>query len=107
MDKNFTVNGVPFTMIYVEGGTFMMGTQEEWCEGIAHEHPLHSVTLDSYYIAETEVTQELWERVTGKNPSSDKGSALCCGKCDMGRLPDIHQKIKHSYRHDLPSADRG
>lgn len=73
MNKKFIVNGVQFTMIYVEGGTFMMGTQEKWCEGNAHEYPLHSVTLDSYYIAETEVTQELWERVTGKNPSSDKG----------------------------------
>ena len=72
MNKKFIVNGVPFAMIYVEGGTFMMGTQEEWCEGNAHEHPSHSVTLDSYFIAETEVTQELWEVVMGNNPSSTK-----------------------------------
>ncbi len=72
MNKKFIVNGVPFTMIYVEGGTFMMGTQEEWCEGNAHEHPSHSVTLDSFFIAETEVTQELWEVVMGSNPSSTK-----------------------------------
>ena len=72
MNKKCLVNGVPFTMIYVEGGTFMMGTQEKWCEGNAHEHPSHSVTLDSYYIAETEVTQELWEKVIGNNPSNIK-----------------------------------
>ena len=71
IDKKYSVKSASFSMILVEGGTFMMGTQEEWCEGNAHEHLSHSVTLDSYYIAETEVTQELWERVTGKNPSSD------------------------------------
>lgn len=72
MEKKFTVNGVSFNMIHVEGGTFMMGTQEEWCEGNADEHPSHRVTLDGFYIAETEVTQELWEAVMGSNPSSTK-----------------------------------
>lgn len=74
MGKKFTVNGVSFNMIHVEGGTYMMGTQEEWCEGNADEHPLHRVTLDGFYIAETEVTQELWEAVMGNNPSSTKSS---------------------------------
>lgn len=72
MEKKFTVNGVSFNMIHVVGGTFMMGTQEEWCEGNSREHPLHSVTLDSFYIAETEVTQELWKAVMSDNPSSTK-----------------------------------
>ena len=73
MEKRFTINGVSFNMIHVEGGSFLMGTQEEWCEGNAHEHPLHRVTLDSFYIAETEVTQELWEAVMGNNPSFSQG----------------------------------
>ena len=72
MEKKFTVNGVSFNMIHVVGGTFMMGTQEEWCEGNSREHPLQCVTLDSFYIAETEVTQELWKAVMSDNPSSTK-----------------------------------
>lgn len=72
-EQKYTVNGVSFNMIHVEGGTFMMGAQEEWCVGNSREHPSHSVTLDSFYIAETEVTQELWEVVMGNNPSSTKG----------------------------------
>lgn len=32
MNKKFIVNGIPFTIIYVESGTFMMGTKEKWCE---------------------------------------------------------------------------
>lgn len=39
MDKIFTINGVSFNMIHVESGKFMMGTQEEWYEGNADEHP--------------------------------------------------------------------
>ena len=32
------------------------------------EGPVHSVTLDSYYIAETLVTQALWQAVMGSTP---------------------------------------
>ena len=38
--------------------------------------PIHTVILDNYYIAETEVTQELWQTVMRDNPSSKKGDSL-------------------------------
>lgn len=64
------VNGVSFTMIKVEGGTFSMGaTSEQGSDARIDEIPVHSVTLSDYYIGETEVTQELWEAVMGSNPS--------------------------------------
>lgn len=69
----FTVNGVSFTMKYVEGGTFLMGAQSNDPQGENYdpdaddwEKPIHSVTLSPYYIAETEVTMELWIAVMGK-----------------------------------------
>lgn len=62
--KTFSVNGVSFKMIQVEGGTFTMGgTDDDFPE--EEEKPTHSVTLSSYYIGETEVTQALWEAVMG------------------------------------------
>ena len=70
--QTITVNGVTFNMIKVEGGTFKMGAQstdpngENYdSEAYSWEQPVHSVTLDDYYIGETEVTQELWEAVMG------------------------------------------
>jgi formylglycine-generating enzyme required for sulfatase activity len=70
----FTVEGVQFTMIPVKGGTFMMGaTDEQGAEAFENEKPVHQVTLSDFYIGETEVTQELWEAVLGKNPSELKG----------------------------------
>ena len=79
-NQTFNVNGVSFTMIAVEGGTFQMGAQSSDSSGdnydsdaSSDESPVHSVTLSSYYIGETEVTQELWEAVMGSNPSYYSG----------------------------------
>ncbi len=66
-DLDFNVNGVQFRMKYVEGGTFMMGALGDDNEAYDDEKPAHKVTLDSYYIAETQVTQELWQAVMGRN----------------------------------------
>ena len=70
IDEIFTVKGVSFTMKPVSGGTFEMGS----LSGSLDEQPVHSVTLSTYYIGETEVTQELWQAVMGGNPSRFTGS---------------------------------
>ena len=65
-----TANGVSFKMIRVEGGTFTMGaTSEQRSDAYKDEKPAHQVTLSSYSIGETEVTQALWQAVMGSNPS--------------------------------------
>ena len=64
-----TAKGLNMKMIYVKGGTFSMGSTA----GESDEKPVHSVTLDSYYIAETEVTQAQWRAIMGNNPSYYKG----------------------------------
>ena len=74
-NETITVNGVSFTMIAVEGGTFQMGaTSEQGSDADSDESPVHSVTLSSYSIGETEVTQELWQAVMGTNPSYYSGN---------------------------------
>lgn len=71
-NRTFTTNGVNFTMVGVQGGTFQMGSND----GNSDEKPVHSVTLSSYSIGETEVTQALWKAVMGSNPSCFKGENL-------------------------------
>jgi hypothetical protein len=71
-NKTFTVNGVSFVMVPVEGGTFQMGSND----GGSGEKPVHSVTLNNYAIGQTEVTQALWTAVMGSNPSKWKGDNL-------------------------------
>ena len=58
-------------MVYVSGGTFIMGGDES-----SDQTPTHSVTLSSYYICKYEVTQALWRAVMGSNPSKFKGDDL-------------------------------
>ena len=74
-NETFTVNGVTFTMVTVEGGTFMMGaTDEQVLDAAINEEPAHQVTLSDYALSQTEVTQELWQAVMGSNPSYFAGN---------------------------------
>lgn len=68
--REIEVNGVKFKMIKVVGGSFSMGATAEQTGYDKDEIPVHQVTLSDYYIAETEVTQELWYAVMGNNPSN-------------------------------------
>ena len=72
--KTFYANGVSFEMVEVRGGTFRMGaTSEQGSDADSDEKPVHSVTLNSYYIGKTEVTQALWKAVMGSNPCHFRG----------------------------------
>ena len=70
--KVFSVGGVEFKMVYVKGGTFTMGALPDDKEADADEIR-HKVTVKDFYIGQTEVTQELWTAVMGKNRSGHKG----------------------------------
>ena len=57
-------------MVYVEGGTFDMGaTSEQGSDAYGNESPVHQVTVSSFYMGETEVTQRQWKAIMGSNPS--------------------------------------
>ncbi len=60
----FTVNGISFTMIPVEGGTFSMGKKSV------------TTTVSNYYIGETEVTQQLWKSIMNRNNSFEMGEQI-------------------------------
>ena len=67
------VGNVEFEMVYVEGGTFLMGaTKDQGDDAYFWEKPNHAVTLSSYRMGKYEVTQALWEEVMGRNPSKNK-----------------------------------
>lgn len=55
----------PEGFVLVEGGTFQMGSRNE----SANERPVHTVKVDTFFMMETEVTQELYFEVMEKNPS--------------------------------------
>lgn len=64
-------------MVFVEGGTYMMGNNyegEQFKSIPPDDYPAHSVTVNSFYICKYEVTQELWQAVMGQNPSGSWGN---------------------------------
>jgi len=76
-DSSFNTGSVIFSendpfaddMVYVEGGTFMMGcTSEQGNECEDDEKPAHEVTLNGFYISKYEVTQAKWRAVMGNDP---------------------------------------
>ncbi|MDE6542565.1 MAG: formylglycine-generating enzyme family protein [Muribaculaceae bacterium] len=59
-------------MVKVDGGSFMMGSNN----GQSDEAPVHSESVSTFYIGQTEVTQALWQAVMGSNPSTFRGESL-------------------------------
>lgn len=83
-------------MIAVQGGTFQMGSND----GEDDEKPVHAVSLSSYYIGRTEVTQAQWREIMGKDPEElyNKG----CDNCPVENVSwnDIQvflQKLNEKY----------
>lgn len=70
-------------LVYVEGGTFLMGSQPDDPaapgydgEAYSDEAPVHKVNLSSYYIGKYEVTQGLWEYVMNYSGKAADGTQL-------------------------------
>ena len=77
INRQAELNKLINNMVYVSGGTFMMGaTSEQGNDVLANEKPSHRVTLSNFYICKYEVTQALWRAVMGNNPSRSKGNNL-------------------------------
>jgi formylglycine-generating enzyme required for sulfatase activity len=67
---------VPSNMMFVQGGTFNMGSTGT--DARADEKPVHQVTVSDFYIDRYEITQQEWEKIMGlnKNRSKWKGDNL-------------------------------
>ncbi len=67
----------PPGMVYVAGGTFQMGSNK-----YSDEKPIHTVTISSFFMDKTEVTQGQYRKVMGKNPSYFSG----CDDCPVEKV---------------------
>ena len=82
-EKKAVIEALIDNMVKVEGGTFTMGADPKPDDtkdadgkerGMVenNESPKHEVTLSTYFIAATPITQEQWTAVMGSNPSDCK-----------------------------------
>jgi formylglycine-generating enzyme required for sulfatase activity len=62
--------------VFVQGGTFTMGSPASEQSRYDNEGPEHQVMVSSFYIGKYEVTQKEYHDVMGINPSEYKGENL-------------------------------
>lgn len=62
---------------WIPAGTFMMGSPESEPERYSEDEDYHQVTLtQGYWLADTAVTQAVWQSVMGENPAKFKDDTL-------------------------------
>lgn len=91
-----TINGVEFKMIYVQGGTFFMGVANERNGFLCCGKPQHSVTINDYYIGQTEITHALWKAVMGNIPKHwDVGDKLPVARASYDMCKEFISKLNN------------
>lgn len=76
------VDDIVLRMIRVEGGEMLIGaTPEQELYSNENEHPAHSISLNTFYISQFPVTQDLWKRIMSFNKSyfqhKENGVNIC------------------------------
>jgi len=66
--------GVNLEMGWIPAGSFEMGSPDSEAGRYKQEGPVHTVSLDGFWMGKYEVTQEQYEAVMGTNPSKFKGA---------------------------------
>ncbi|NER01617.1 MAG: formylglycine-generating enzyme family protein [Okeania sp. SIO3C4] len=66
-------NGIKLEMVYIPGGSFIMGSPENEAQRYHWESPQHKVTLQPFYMSKYPITQKQYQAIMGNNPSYLKG----------------------------------
>ncbi len=110
-------NRLGIEFVYIQAGTFMMGSaispsevekryggKAKWYKD---EHPQHRVTLATgFYMQATEVTQRQWKAVMGNNPSRFKGDDQPVEKVSWDDIQEFIRKLNRTEsgnRYRLPT----
>ena len=68
-------NGIELEMIYVPGGSFLMGSPKDEEARNSNESPQHEVILQAFYMSKYPITQNQYQAIMGNNPSSFEGES--------------------------------
>lgn len=78
-------------MVYVEGGSFMMGADDS--DAFDDEKPVHKETVSSFRIDKYEVTQKLWQVIMENNQSQFKEENLPVEYVSWNDCQDFIKKL--------------
>ena len=80
------------TYVWIPPGKFQMGCSPADAECFDNEKPAHQVTITKgFWLGQTAVTQQAYERVIGKNPANHKGANLPVEEVDWNEATGLLQ----------------
>jgi formylglycine-generating enzyme required for sulfatase activity/uncharacterized caspase-like protein len=98
-------NGITLEMVQIPGGSFMMGSPASEKGRTQDESPQHQVNVPAFSMGKYVVTQEQYQQIIGKNPSSFKGAKRPVEQVSWKNAVDfclkLSQQTGREYR--LPS----
>ena len=101
-------NDIKLEIVYIPGGSFLMGSPTEEVGRYSDEGPQHRVTLQPFYMSKYPITQDQYQVIMGNNPSRFRG-----GRCPVETVSwhdatefceKLSQKTGRDYR--LPSESQ-
>jgi eukaryotic-like serine/threonine-protein kinase len=108
-------NNVILEMVYIPGGTFTMGTDDQEIARLCKEYdtewfkcesPQHQVTLQPFYIAKYPITQEQWQQVAfyptvdidlNPDPSYFKGAKRPVEQVSWEQAKEFCQRLNQHF----------
>ncbi|NEP42614.1 MAG: formylglycine-generating enzyme family protein [Okeania sp. SIO2H7] len=101
-------NGIKLEMVYIPGGSFIMGSPENELHRYDAESPQHQVILKPFYMSKYPITQNQYLAIMGKNPSDFKGENCPVERVTWHNAKEFCQKLSEKtgriYR--LPSESQ-
>lgn len=105
--------GAELSMIKVDGGTFLMGSQREDASkpnynpdlslNYSDESPVHSVDVETFYIARFETTRELWADLMGGFVPYDS-SDCAQGSVSFKAAMLLVNAANNAFAHKMPKG---
>ena len=101
-------NGIKLEMVYIPGGTFLMGSPDTEAKRYDDEGPQHKVTLKPFYMSKYSITQEQYQAIMGDNPSHFKGKNRPVESVSWYDATNFCQKLskKIGGKYSLPSESQ-
>lgn len=86
-------------LIYLDGGVFVMGIPKEEKERSFTEDQ-HEVNVLPFYISKFEITQKIYQDITGRNPSYFKGDDLPAERINWYDAVEFCNELSKKYNLD-------
>ena len=101
-------NGIKLEMVYIPGGSFLIGSPKKERGRKDFEGPQHQVNIHPFYMSKYPITQQQYQRIMGKNPSYFKGKKRPVECVSWNNATEFCQKLSKvlSKKYSLPSESQ-